>query len=356
MALLFRVVNSPFGIVLSAISQNEQRAVALGYRVHRYKLAIFVMAGALSGLAGALFALANRLAGLEMLDWHTSGSVVMMAVLGGSGTLIGPIIGAAVYESLNYFVSKTPIGQQTDLVMGLIFAACVLAFRRRHRRRITITYMAEDFDLELLRGRLRAHQFGDPPDVPVFCVPGLSSNSRVFDALGEYRQARGARYRGLRSARARIERHHRRRGPTVGNITRKISSRRPMRWAIEHFDLVGHSMGAFVGMTAVVARSRSSHSARLVLIDGAGDPTQTALTAIVAGIGRLENPFPTRDAYVEAVSSTGMVVPWNEYWERHYRYDLIDTDAGVRPRTDLAAVDRRCDLRRHARRSQVVAR
>ncbi|HEY5340204.1 MAG TPA: branched-chain amino acid ABC transporter permease [Candidatus Aquilonibacter sp.] len=129
-ALLFRVVNSPFGIVLSAISQNEQRAVALGYRVHRYKLAIFVMAGALSGLAGALFALANHLAGLEMLDWHTSGSVVMMAVLGGSGTLIGPIIGAAVYESLNYFVSKTPIGQQTDLVMGLIFAACVLAFRR----------------------------------------------------------------------------------------------------------------------------------------------------------------------------------------------------------------------------------
>jgi len=116
--------------VLAAISQNEQRAVALGYRVHRYKLAIFVIAGALSGLAGALFALGNHLAGLEMLDWHTSGSVVMMTVLGGAGTIVGPIVGAALYENLDYFVSKTSMGAQTDLVMGVIFAACVLAFRR----------------------------------------------------------------------------------------------------------------------------------------------------------------------------------------------------------------------------------
>ncbi len=128
--LAFRVVNSPFGVALSAIAQNEQRAIALGYRVHRFKLAVFVMAGALSGLAGALFALGNHLAGLEMLDWHTSGSVVMMTILGGASTLVGPIIGAAIYENLDYFVSKTPIGQQTDLVMGLIFAICVLAFRR----------------------------------------------------------------------------------------------------------------------------------------------------------------------------------------------------------------------------------
>jgi branched-chain amino acid transport system permease protein len=128
--LLLRIVESPFGTVLHAIRQNEQRAVALGYHVDRYKFAVFVIAGALSGLAGGLYALANRLAGLEMLDWHTSGAVVMMAILGGSGTMVGPVIGAAVYEIINYFVSKTPIGEETELVLGLIFAVCVLAFRR----------------------------------------------------------------------------------------------------------------------------------------------------------------------------------------------------------------------------------
>ena len=128
--LAWRMVNSPFGVVLAAIAQNEQRAIALGYRVYRYKLAVFVIAGALSGLAGAFFALGNHLAGLEMLDWHTSGSVVMMTVLGGASTLVGPMIGAALYENLDYFVSKTPMGAQTDLIMGVIFAACVLAFRR----------------------------------------------------------------------------------------------------------------------------------------------------------------------------------------------------------------------------------
>jgi branched-chain amino acid transport system permease protein len=128
--LAWRVVNSPFGVVLSAIEQNEQRAVALGYHVYRYKLVVFVVAGALSGLAGACFALGNHLAGLEMLDWHTSGSVVVMTILGGASTLVGPMIGAALYENLDYFVSKTPIGAQTDLIMGIIFAACVLSFRR----------------------------------------------------------------------------------------------------------------------------------------------------------------------------------------------------------------------------------
>lgn len=128
--LAWRIVNSPFGVVLAAISQNEQRAIALGYRVYRYKLVVFVLAGALSGLAGAFFALGNHLAGLEMLDWHTSGSVVMMTVLGGASTLVGPMIGAGLYENLDYFVSKTPIGAQTDLIMGVVFAACVLSFRR----------------------------------------------------------------------------------------------------------------------------------------------------------------------------------------------------------------------------------
>jgi branched-chain amino acid transport system permease protein len=65
-----------------------------------------------------------------MIDWHTSGAVVMMAILGGSGTIVGPIIGAGIYQVIEYFVSKTAIGQETDLVMGLVFAVCILAFRQ----------------------------------------------------------------------------------------------------------------------------------------------------------------------------------------------------------------------------------
>ncbi len=125
-----RLVRSPFGSVLQAMRENEPRAIALGYRVDRYKLAVFTIAGGLAGFSGALYALGNRLAGLDMVDWHTSGKVVMMTVLGGVGTIVGPIVGAGLFESLDYFVSKTAIGQETNLVMGAIFALCVLLFRR----------------------------------------------------------------------------------------------------------------------------------------------------------------------------------------------------------------------------------
>ena len=126
----FRLTRSPFGRVLQAMRENEIRAVALGYRVNRYKVAVFTISGALAGFAGALFALGNRLAGLDMVDWHTSGAVIMMTVLGGIGTIVGPIVGAALFESLDYFVSKTPIGEETNMVMGFVFALCVLLFRR----------------------------------------------------------------------------------------------------------------------------------------------------------------------------------------------------------------------------------
>jgi branched-chain amino acid transport system permease protein len=128
--LAMRVVESPFGGVLQAMRENEQRTVALGYRVNRYKLVVFIIAGGLAGFAGALYAIGNHLAGLEMVDWHTSGAVVMMTVLGGIGTIVGPIVGAGLFESLEYFVSKTPIGEETNLVMGFVFALCVLLFRR----------------------------------------------------------------------------------------------------------------------------------------------------------------------------------------------------------------------------------
>ena len=125
-----RIVASPFGGVLAAMRENEQRTIALGYRVNRYKLAVFVIAGGLAGFAGALYAIGNHLAGLEMVDWHTSGAVVMMTVLGGIGTIVGPIVGAGFYQLLEYYVSKTPIGEETNLVMGFVFAVCVLLFRR----------------------------------------------------------------------------------------------------------------------------------------------------------------------------------------------------------------------------------
>jgi branched-chain amino acid transport system permease protein len=128
--LVVRVVRSPFGAVLSAMRENEQRAIALGFRVDRYKLIAFVMSGTLAGVAGVLFAIGNRLSGLDGVDWHTSGKVVMMSILGGIGTVFGPIAGAGIFESLDFFVSKTVIGDKTNIVMGTIFALCVLLFRR----------------------------------------------------------------------------------------------------------------------------------------------------------------------------------------------------------------------------------
>ena len=110
-----RVTRSPFGGVLQAMRENEPRAIALGYRVNRYKIAVFTMSGGLAGFAGALYAVGNHLAGLEMVDWHTSGAVVMMTVLGGIGTVVGPIVGAGLFQLLEYFVSKTPIGEETKV-------------------------------------------------------------------------------------------------------------------------------------------------------------------------------------------------------------------------------------------------
>jgi branched-chain amino acid transport system permease protein len=127
---VIRVVRSPFGAVLGAMRENEQRAIALGFRVDRYKLVAFVLSGTLAGLAGVLFAIGNRLSGLDGVDWHTSGKVVMMSILGGIGTVFGPLVGAGVFESLDFFVSKTVIGDKTNIVMGTIFALCVLLFRR----------------------------------------------------------------------------------------------------------------------------------------------------------------------------------------------------------------------------------
>jgi branched-chain amino acid transport system permease protein len=129
-AFALRIVSSPFGLVLTAMRDNEARARSIGYDTARFKLIAFVMSGAMSGLAGSLFALNNRLVGLDVVDWHTSGKVVMMTILGGIGTLYGAIAGAGLFESLEYFVSKTAIGDKTNIVMGTIFAIVILTARR----------------------------------------------------------------------------------------------------------------------------------------------------------------------------------------------------------------------------------
>lgn len=126
--LIWRTVNSPFGVALKAIRENEARALSLGYRVDRYKLAAFVMSAALAGLAGATKALVVGLASLTDVSWHMSGEVVLMTLLGGMGTLLGPVVGAVTVVSLHHELSS--LGSWVTVTIGSIFVLCVLAFRR----------------------------------------------------------------------------------------------------------------------------------------------------------------------------------------------------------------------------------
>ncbi|MGE5189789.1 MAG: branched-chain amino acid ABC transporter permease [Gemmatimonadota bacterium] len=126
--ILFRAVHSPFGQVLKAIRENEARAVSLGYDVDRFKLVAFVISAALSGLAGSTKALVFQLASLTDVHWHTSGEVVLMTLLGGMGTMFGPIVGAGVVVSLQHYGAD--LGEWVTVITGGIFVVCVLAFRR----------------------------------------------------------------------------------------------------------------------------------------------------------------------------------------------------------------------------------
>lgn len=124
----WRTVHSPFGQILKAIRENEPRAVSLGYRVDRYKLTVFVISAALSGLAGATKALVVQVASLTDVTWQMSGEVVLMTLLGGMNTVLGPAVGAVVVVSLQNYLNA--FGSLVTIVIGLIFVACVLLFRR----------------------------------------------------------------------------------------------------------------------------------------------------------------------------------------------------------------------------------
>src|SRR5499433_1285052 len=126
--LIYRIVNSPFGEVLKAIRENEPRAISLGYRTERYKLVAFVLSAAFAGMAGATKALVFQLASLTDVEWQMSGEVILMTLVGGLGTLFGPVAGAFFMVTLENYL--TTIGQWVFVVQGLIFVVCVLLFRR----------------------------------------------------------------------------------------------------------------------------------------------------------------------------------------------------------------------------------
>ncbi len=126
---IYRTVHSPFGHVLKAIRENEARATSLGYDVDRYKLLAFVLSAGLSGLAGATKTLVFRFATLTDAHWHQSGEVVLMTLLGGMGTSLGPVVGAGIIVTLqNELADK--VGSLVSVIIGACFVLCVLAFRR----------------------------------------------------------------------------------------------------------------------------------------------------------------------------------------------------------------------------------
>jgi branched-chain amino acid transport system permease protein len=127
--LIRRIVQSPFGQVLKAIRDNEARAVSLGYDVNRYRLLAFVLSAGLAGLAGSLKALVLSFATLSDVQQSTSGEVILMTLLGGTGTFFGPVAGAAVVVTLEEYLSEI-VGGWVTVIIGAVFVACVLTFRR----------------------------------------------------------------------------------------------------------------------------------------------------------------------------------------------------------------------------------
>ena len=126
--IVYRAIHSPFGQVLKAIRENEPRAISLGYDTDRFKHLAFVLSATLAGLAGATKAIVFQLASLTDVHWSMSGEVVLMTLLGGMGTVFGPVVGAAVIITMQNYLAQ--LGAWVTVVQGVIFVVCVLAFRR----------------------------------------------------------------------------------------------------------------------------------------------------------------------------------------------------------------------------------
>jgi branched-chain amino acid transport system permease protein len=126
--LIFRTINSPFGEVLKAIRENEPRAISLGYKTDQYKLLAFILSGTLSGFAGSLKVFVAQNASLTDVHWTMSGEIVLMTLVGGLGTIFGPVVGAFIIIAMQQYLAG--FGQWVTVIQGVIFVACVLTFRR----------------------------------------------------------------------------------------------------------------------------------------------------------------------------------------------------------------------------------
>jgi branched-chain amino acid transport system permease protein len=142
MLLIYRIIHSPFGEVLKAIRENETRAISLGYKTDRYKLLAFVLSATLAGVAGSTKAILLQIASLTDVNWPMSGEVVLMSLVGGLGTIFGPVVGSFVILAMQYKLAF--MGEWVLVIQGVIFVACVLLFRRglvgevAHRLRIRL--------------------------------------------------------------------------------------------------------------------------------------------------------------------------------------------------------------------------
>src|ERR1700761_3393320 len=126
--VIFRTINSPFGEVLKAIRENEPRAISLGYKTDQYKLLAYILSGTLAGFAGSLKVFVAQNASLTDVHWSMSGEIVLMTLVGGLGTIFGPVVGAFVITAMQQYLAG--YGQWVTVIQGVIFVACVLAFRR----------------------------------------------------------------------------------------------------------------------------------------------------------------------------------------------------------------------------------
>ena len=194
---------------------------------------------------------------------------------------------------------------------------------------------AEEFDLQLPSGRVHAQRFGSPDASLVLCLPGLSANMKGFDFLCERLAADGRqlvsvdmRGRGLSDVTA----------PTTYGWVNHAKDVFAIADALgaQRFSLLGMSMGGAVAMTC--AWMDASPIERIVLLDIAGAPDETAAGPIMAAVSRLGAVYPSVDAYLGLVRQIGTVEPWSEYWERYFRYELKPVEGGVTARSDPAAV------------------
>ena len=126
--VIFRTINSPFGEVLKAIRENEPRAISLGYKTDQYKFIAFILSGTLAGLAGALKVFVAQNASLTDVEVDMSGLIVLMTLVGGLGTVFGPVVGAFIIVGMQQYLSG--LGQWVTVIQGTVFVVCVLTFRR----------------------------------------------------------------------------------------------------------------------------------------------------------------------------------------------------------------------------------